>query len=152
MNLIGIHCRIVFLSLFSVVILSACSFKSVELKEISNIEIQNIQNNVVTVKISAILENPNPRLVVKESDMKFYLNNTELGNAILSDKVILEGKSSKKYTAKVRLEFTNLKNGIFSALSLLNGKKQNLKISGNIKVSSFMYQKNFHIKDYAVKF
>jgi LEA14-like dessication related protein len=142
---------VIFYSLVIAIALSGCSLKPVEIKEIGNVEVQGIQNNTLTVKISATIFNPNSRFTIKSTDMQFYMNNAELGKATLKDKLVIEGKASKSYSALVKVELTNLKGGIFSVLSMFQGKKRELKLTGNIRISGPLYWKTIQVKDYPIK-
>jgi hypothetical protein len=79
------------------------------------------------------------------------MNNAELGKATLKDKLVIEGKASKSYSALVKVELTNLKGGIFSVLSMFQGKKRELKLTGNIRISGPLYWKTIQVKDYPIK-
>jgi LEA14-like dessication related protein len=130
---------------------TSCSLKPVELKKMNNLEIQNINSNILTFKISATINNPNSRLTIKNSEMYVYLKGNELGKLTQLNKIVIEGKSTGQYSTLLKFEFTNLKGGIMSALSMFNGKMPDLMISGKVKVTAPFYWKTLTIKDYPVR-
>jgi LEA14-like dessication related protein len=140
---------IIFLLVFGV-FTTSCSLKPVELKKMDNIEIQNINNNVLTFKVSATINNPNSRLTLKNSEMFVYLKGNEMGKLTQVNKIIIDGKTTGQYSAILKFEFTNLKGGIMSALTMFRGGNPELKISGKVKVTAPFYWKTLTIKDYPI--
>jgi LEA14-like dessication related protein len=132
------------------IVATSCSLKPVELKNMGDVDVQSINNNIITLKVDAVVNNPNSRLTLKNSELYVYMKDMEVGKITQMDKIIIEGKSAKKYTTRLKVELTGLKGGMLSALSLFNGKKPEFKISGEIKISMPFYWKTLHIKDYPI--
>jgi hypothetical protein len=79
------------------------------------------------------------------------MKDKELGKITQLEKLTIEGKTTKKYSALLKLELTGLKANPLTLMSLFSGKKQDLKLTGKAKITTPFYWKKLKIKDYPVK-
>jgi hypothetical protein len=127
---------------------SCASFQEIKINNVSNVELKGINNNVVTFDITASIENPNAyRIKVKPLELKVMIGDyTELGKVKPMDLVIAK-KSTKNYTISVPIEITNMLS-LGSAFNMFSGKVPDLRLTGKIRASTFLYGKTFELNGY----
>jgi LEA14-like dessication related protein len=141
----------VILFFFSLVILSSsCTVLPVELKSIGDVGVKNIQNNTVTLQVSATIANPNQRLKIKSSELILSVGTTELGKITQLESIVLKGKSTETYTTRVKFELTNSSVNMFSLYRLLERDKRDFRVSGKVKVSALFFSKTINFSGYQV--
>jgi hypothetical protein len=63
------------------------------------------------------------------------------------DKIVLPPRTQKEYPVKARFELTNLENGIFSLIQIVNRRDSKLSVTGSVVGKSFLYRKTFDFTD-----
>ena len=141
---------LVFTVIFISTVLTSCfSLQELKIGEIKNIQMKGLNNNLITLQITLPIENPNPyRLKIKSSDLKVVVNKNEVGKIKQMENLIIPGKSSKDYDVRVVVEITNIAGGLMSAYKLVQGSNADIRLSGKIKVQSFLYFKTIDIEEY----
>jgi LEA14-like dessication related protein len=143
---IGLIFSIVFIS---TVLTSCFQLQELQIGEIKNIQMKGLNNNLITLQITVPIQNPNPyRLKIKSGDLKVMVNNTEVGKIKQMENLVISGKSSKDYTVRVVVEITNIVGGLASAYKLVQGSNADIRLSGKVKVQSFLYFKTIDVEDY----
>lgn len=125
------------------------SFQEIKINNVSNVTLKGINNNVVTFDITASIENPNPyRIKVKPLELKVMLGDqTELGKVKPMDRLIIAKKSTMNYTISVPIEVSNILS-LGSAFNMFSGKTPDLRITGKIRASTWLYGKTFEFNGY----
>jgi len=129
----------------------SCTMEEVEVLSLNKVEVQGFSNNTITVKVTATIKNPNAKIVIKASELKLLSKKDEIGRIVQTEKIILDRNSTKQYTTLVKVELTQLKGGIMTALSMFNGKKADIKLNGWVKVSSTWYGRTIKFNDYPIQ-
>ena len=143
---IGLIFSIVFIS---TVLTSCFQLQELQIGEIKNIQMKGLNNNLITLQITVPIQNPNPyRLKIKSGDLKVMVNNTEVGKIKQMENLVISGKSSKDYNVRVVVEITNIAGGLASAYKLVQGSNADIRLSGKVKVQSFLYFKTIDVEDY----
>lgn len=141
----------VILFLLPVLVLAvSCSVSPVELKSISNVSVKGIYNNTVTLQVAATIENPNPRLKVKSSELFLNVGQTQIGRITQLENIILKGHSTETYTTRVKFELTGSSMDMMSLYKLIERDKRDFRISGKVKVSAPFFAKTINFSDYQV--
>ena len=130
---------------------NGCDLQPVNVKSVGNVEFKSLNNNIVTLKVTATVDNPNMRIKIKKTDLTVYLNNTEMGRITQLDNIVLKSRSTQEYTVPVKVELTNLKGSIMTGMSLISGKRGNISLSGQVKVGTAFYTKTVKLDKYPVK-
>lgn len=128
----------------------SCNVSPVELKSISNVSVKSISNNTVTLQIAATIQNPNPRLKVKSSDLLLNVGQTNIGRITQLEDIVLKGHSTETYTTRVKFELTGSSMNMMSLYRLIDRDKKDFKISGKVKVTAPFVAKTINFSDYQV--
>lgn len=128
----------------------SCNVSPVELKSISNVSVKGISNNTVTLQIAATIQNPNPRLKVKSSDLLLNVGQTNIGRITQLEDIVLKGHSTETYTTRVKFELTGSSMNMMSLYRLMDRDKKDFKISGKVKVTAPFVAKTINFSDYQV--
>lgn len=135
--------------IMAITIMGCVKLEELKIGEIKNVQMKGLNNNLITLQITVPIENPNPyRLKIKSGDLKVFVNNNEVGKIKQMENLVISAKSSKDYSVKIVVEITNLTGGLASAYQLVQGNNADIRLSGKIKVQSFLYFKTIEIEDY----
>jgi hypothetical protein len=85
--------------LAAALLLAACSsYEDVELRDIRNVELLQMDNRRISVRVDVQVNNPNGyRIHVEDPDVDLYLNDTPVGKGWLDSAVVLEGRAERVY-------------------------------------------------------
>lgn len=136
--------------IFMAITISSCiNLEELQIGEIKNIQMKGLNNNLITLQITVPIQNPNPyRLKIKGGDLKVSVNNNEIGKIKQMENLVISAKSSKDYDIRIVVEITNITGGLASAYRLVQGNNADIRLTGKIKVQSFLYFKSIEIEDY----
>lgn len=141
----------IILFLLPVLILAvSCSVSPVELKSIGDVSVKGIYNNTVTLQVAATIENPNPRLKVKSSELILSVGQTNIGKITQLENIVLKGHSTETYVTRVKFELTGSSMNMMSLYKLMDRDKRDFKISGKVKVTAPFFWKTIDFSDYQV--
>jgi LEA14-like dessication related protein len=128
-----------FLILLVLLISSACtSYKDVEIKSIERVSGFQLTPGELNIEIKVRVNNPNKyNIKVKDSDLYFYLDDTQLGRAQFTKPIELKSEAEAEYTVAIKGTFTKNINEILAELGprVLFGKPM-LKVKGALKASA----------------
>ena len=141
---------IFFVSILSI-LFSSCNLQPVELQNVDNVEVSGFNKNIVSIKVTATIMNPNSKLTLKSSEMNLFVKGEQMGKIIQTEEIVIEGNTTKQYSTIVKVELTNTKGGVMSALSLLGNKKPEMKLNGWLKIKGPFYWKTITISDYPIQ-
>lgn len=127
---------------------SSCSFQELEISQLKNFEIIEFKDNVLTLKANVVVNNPNAvRMKISDADFDLKINETVVGHLTQMDKIVLPARSQKEYPVTAKFELTNLKNGLFSLIQIVNRRDSKVSITGSVVGKSFIYRKTFDFSD-----
>lgn len=136
------------LILFIAFLSSSCSFQEVEISQLKNFEIIEFKDNVLTLKANVVVNNPNAvRMKISDADFDLKINESVVGHLTQMDKIVLPARSQKEYPVTAKFELTNLKNGLFSLIQIVNRRDSKVSITGSVVGKSFIYRKTFDFSD-----
>lgn len=119
-----------------------------EISEFKNFEIVEFKDNTLTLKANIVVNNPNPvRMKISDADFDLKVNGTKIGRLTQMDKLTLAAKSEKEYPVQAKFELTNLRNGIFSLIEIVNSRNSKIAVTGSVVGTSFLYRKTFDFTD-----
>lgn len=137
-----------FLFLFTLILFSCKSIQPVTVDEIESIHVTSISPQSIQMQIGLKINNPNnTKFTIKESDLNVFINNLDLGKAMVKDKIIIPPNFNQTLFANVE---TNIAQLLFQALPLIsavnNHELMKVKISGTVKVKAFFITKSYPVE------
>ena len=139
--------KLIYILLVSLLTVS-CSFQSLEISEFRNFEIVEFKDNVVTLKANIVVNNPNAvKLKISDADFDLKINEKKVGHLSQMDKIVLPARTKKEYPVTEKFELTNLENGLFSLIQIVNRRDSKLSVTGSVVGKSFLYRKTFDFSD-----
>jgi LEA14-like dessication related protein len=125
-------------------LLNSCfTYKPVLIKEIKSVKAYN--NDISTGKISVNLTVSNPNnyaIKFKKYNLHAFLNNTDLGEIKIDDKIVLSKKSEKDYTITFAPDVSKII-GSLPSLYLKGSGEASLK--GSVRVKALLLSKRFNV-------
>ena len=113
--------HVILFLLFSFSLVACTSYEQVELKDITNIQVDRMDAKGIAVRVDALVNNPNNyRIHVLDPDVDLYVNDKFIGKGILDSTLVLEKKSTQVYTIPLHAELQGgallmvLVSGVFS--------------------------------------
>jgi len=128
---------------------SCAGIRELQIGEVKNIQMKGMNNNEITLQMTVAIQNPNAfRLKVKNSDIKVSVSGNEIGRIKQMDNLVISANSMKEYDIRVVVEITNFLAGLSSISKIMKGNDADIRLSGKLKVQSFLYFKTIDIEDY----
>ncbi len=146
MKIKGLFLPLLFVSFF---FLSSClNIAPLSIGKIESVNIQNFENQSLTLKISLRVVNPNNlKFKIKDNNLDLFLNGKEIGTATVKEVVIINGKSEDVHNFILDASFSKVAlAGIIGVSSLFNSKPLELKIKGEVKVKTLVFSKKYPIE------
>ena len=99
------------------ILLTGCfSYKPVELKEVSYVEILKINPDSIAVEVTVQIENPNGyRIKLTEPDVDLFVNDKLVGQAVFYEDLVLDKRTDTSYVVPVSAAFDGKFNSIMIA-------------------------------------
>ncbi len=137
---------------FLLSILLACGkIEEIKVGTIQGVELKGIKDNFITLKIVVPVENPNSfNLKIKETDLKVYIGDKEIGKVRQMDDLIILRKSENEYPITMTVELTNMHDIMSNALMMFSGGIHDVRLTGTLVVKSFLYSRKIKIEDYPI--
>ena len=127
-------------------IFSSCSlFKDLQISNIEDIS-PSFENKTIIINASIDVKNSNfYNIAVKASDLVVSIDDKELGNIELLEKVVFKRKSTGTYPFKFKLKLAD--GALFTILRNVFKKEVTLAFKGKIKGSAFGLPKHITINE-----
>jgi len=123
---------------------SGCfSYHEVTLKGITDVAIDQLDQNGVAARVTVRVDNPNNfRVRVGQPDVDLFLNGAPIGKALLDSAIVLEKHTERDYAVPLRASFADNGTPVMGALltAAFSGKAH-LKASGTITGRAFLLRK-----------
>ncbi len=135
-----------FLSIFTLTILSSCSVQDVEVGSIQSFRVLEINKEFIEVDITAPVKNPNNfSFKISDVDLNITFNDIDLGkiNKIKSIHIPKKSENVQHFVFKIKLEQVTA-GGLLLIPSLLSNKAK-IKAKGYIKTSKFPFSKKIKV-------
>ncbi|NEN23968.1 hypothetical protein G3O08_10700 [Cryomorpha ignava] len=134
-----------FLFLVAVILLTACDYSDVELRDIREIKIEKLDKNGIEIRGSAKVYNPNNyKIKVQSTDADLFLDGRQAGEAKLLDKVVIPANFDDFIDFRIRTDFTA---GSVQLIPIIIGasvkRSVNIEIKGTAKAKTFIIGKKF---------
>jgi LEA14-like dessication related protein len=127
--------KLYFLPLFfAILTLSSCSiYEEVEMLGVEGYSFQKMEGNQSQVSIVFKINNPNfYSIKLKKSSFEVFLDDKKLGDAVMTDEVVVLKKTEDDYTLKLLLNDKDLRQAAMPLLAKALFKK-NIKLTVNGK-------------------
>jgi LEA14-like dessication related protein len=111
---------------------TSCSlFKDIKINAVKDIS-PSIENKAIIINTSVEVKNPNfYRVAIKSTDLQVFLDDKELGNIELLDKVLFKKKTTDTYIIKLKMKLAD--GALFTILRNVFKKEVTLTFKGKIK-------------------
>ena len=132
----------------SVLITSCFSYEEVEITKIVSTEVKSFSSESVEVEIVLQINNPNNyKISITNSDLDLFLNGSEMGKAIIKEKIVIPKKSNEVHRFTIKLNNKDLAaNTMPFILSAVLGRPMRLTVKGYIKAKAKMISKKIPIE------
>jgi LEA14-like dessication related protein len=126
--------------------LSSCSlFKDIKINAVKDIS-PSIENKAIIINTSVEVKNPNfYRVAIKSTDLQVFLDDKELGNIELLDKVLFKKKTTDTYALKLKMKLVD--GALFTILRNVFKKEVTLTFKGKIKGAALGIPKSITINE-----
>ncbi len=141
--------RIILTIVLAISLLSSCTiYKDVEVKEVRDVRVTKLGQEGVEAEIDVKLYNPNGyKVKVVSVNADLYVNDKDVGDAKLRQRVVLGKKSNEIHTIKLEGDYSELNGGILELLlGGLFSNSLNFKVDGTMKGKALMVGKSFYFK------
>jgi LEA14-like dessication related protein len=134
--------------LISVSLFSCGSIKPLDVKKIENVKLNNFSKNSASFDITLKVENPNGyRFKLVDNNLDLVINQIELGQAKIKNRVVIPRKSEQSYTFTVEANFSRLAiASIPSLINMLKSKEVEMKLKGDVRVRTMGIGKTIPIE------
>jgi len=140
--------RILIFSAGILFLLSSCTYQDVEVIEVVDVQVKSFSANRIEAVIFVKIKNPNGyKIKIVDSDLDLYINNSKMGKAKLTKRVVIPAKSETIQEVGVEAKVGNLLSagGIGGILSLIGSQSINLRVKGTIKAKAFVITKKVDV-------
>jgi LEA14-like dessication related protein len=127
-------------------LLASCEFDEPEINGFSNIKVGKLQGKNLDLDFDAKILNDNTyNIAIKKSKLKVFLNDIELGDVVLNDKIKLKKKTEQNYHVSLAVTVAN---GILLKLpKLANATNHELHLVGTARASVMGFGKTFQVDE-----
>jgi LEA14-like dessication related protein len=125
---------------------TSCSlFKDIKINAVKDIS-PSIENKAIIINTSVEVKNPNfYRVAIKSTDLQVFLDDKELGNIELLDKVLFKKKTTDTYALKLKMKLAD--GALFTILRNVFKKEVTLTFKGKIKGAAMGIPKSITINE-----
>jgi LEA14-like dessication related protein len=125
---------------------TSCSlFKDIKINAVKDIS-PSIENKAIIINTSVEVKNPNfYRVAIKSTDLQVFLDDKELGNIELLDKVLFKKKTTDTYIIKLKMKLAD--GALFTILRNVFKKEVTLTFKGKIKGAAMGIPKSITINE-----
>ena len=138
------HFWILFVTLFF--LFSSCSFiQDLKIKGITDVS-PRIENKEILLDAKLQVQNTNFYAIkLKQSDLTISIDDKELGNLTLAEKIVFKRKSEANYPLKLKVKLAD--GAMFMLLRNAFKKEVTLKINGTVKGSGLGIPKTIQVDE-----
>ena len=132
-----------------VLILSSCTFHDLEIKSVSNFNVEQMNTDGIAIGMDVKINNPNAFAIkVKAIDLDVYVKNDFLATTKLKKTVKIKPKSTQTYHFVISDKNGSLNKKIIPKLMLngLTGGKFPVRYKGYVKGKVFLFSKKVPIE------
>jgi hypothetical protein len=88
-------------------LLTGClTYKEVELRSVNDVEVERMDRDGLAARVNVTIHNPNGyRIKVLDPDVDLYLDQVNIGKALLDSAVVLEKRSTLTYSIPLHASF-----------------------------------------------
>lgn len=132
----------------TILVLSGCEFKDIQLKEVSSVDVESLQGGNIKGTIHLVIENPNGfPVTIKSAKFDVLSGAVKLGEAKLDEPFRINANISESYPIRLSGNMGNaLSGGIVGLMGLLAGKNPEVTLKGELKASSFFVSKTVPVE------
>jgi len=129
--------------------LGSCTlYKDIEVSEVRDIRITELTKEGLVAEVDLKIYNPNPyKLTILKVDADLYLNDKDIGDAEINEKVTIDKKSNLVYTIKLDGDYTQMGGSLLEGLlGSIFAQTVNLRIDGTIKGRALFISKKVYFE------
>ena len=132
----------------SIITLASCNlYQDVELLDVADVRLSEFGMSGVGAELDLVINNPNNYAVnLTDTDVKVWINDMELGQVRLAEKLKLEKKQEGRYVMRVHSNKEDLSPMFLSGmLSLLFSAEAKFKAQGFVKGRGLIFAKKVEV-------
>ncbi len=135
--------------ILSIIFLSGCTVKSVEMGDIEGIELMSVSKDGINFNVLIPISNENNySLSIRKVDLDIQRKSgASIAHITGKKNIKLKPKSKETYRFNFDLKFTSIKNMSFEVISTFLKRSADLKIKGYVKVGKFLYSKKIEVDE-----
>ena len=139
---------VIILFAFCSTLFTSCGdFNSVTFTKVENIKIIKLSQEGVETEITVHIKNPNHiGFTIYKSDLDLSINGSEIGKAVLQNKIKIKSNSEEAYLFKIKSDFSKL--NIMQApkvMGMMNYRSLKVSIKGDLRVGKFFFKRKYPI-------
>ena len=140
--------RLSFYLMMTIILLSGCEFKDVELVRVEGIDINKLEEGKLEGTITMVLSNPNAFPInIKSGTFNIYSGKVHMGDAQLAHPLRIQAGTTDTYEVEVKGTMGDvIAAGISSLVGLISGKQPEMIIKGELKAGYFFYSKTVPVE------
>jgi len=138
--------KIIILLTLLLSILTSCEIKEVEVGNIKSFNILNIDEEYVTIDLTANVKNPNNfSFTISKVDLNVNFNGVELGKINKVQKIKIQKNSNDTQHLIFKLKLEHIMKGSMLFIPSLLTNRAKIKVTGYIKASKFIFGKKIKV-------
>lgn len=140
--------RTIFFVLISLVLLSSCNIREVEIGKIEGVSIKSVTKEQISLELMVPVQNKNNfAFTISDINIDLILGNVNLGKVKKSTKIKIPANSNQIQNVCVDVKFSKLAENPLSLITSILKNKIDLKATGYIKVRKFIFTKKFDLNE-----
>ena len=120
------------LILFCAPLLAGClGYREVELRTVHDVRVEQLDAQGVALRVEVEVHNPNGyRIHVQDPDVDLFLNGRPAGKAVLDSALVLDKRSTRRYSVRLHTQFTG--GGLLLLLGSALGGEMRVGATGTV--------------------
>lgn len=137
----------IFIATIFISFFTSCKFEEVTVSKVENFNIISLGVEGIEAEISLRIKNPNNYgFTLYNSDLNVKLNGTDIGKAVIINKVKIKKHSEDVHKVIVKSTFSqHPSSGFILLASTLGRKSATVAVNGQIKAGNIFYKKTFPV-------
>ena len=128
----------------TIILLASCGrINEINVKQINEVKFRGLKQNVILLSLEVEIDNPNTRkITITDIELKAWLNNREIGDFRITEKIKLTPCSLKPYNVPVEIELRTIADAFrLMSSGSIESLLDRIEVEGFIKGKSFPARK-----------
>jgi len=132
----------------SILLVSCMTYEDVEITRVVSTDIKKFSAKGIEVAVALQIKNPNNyKISITEADLNVFLNNNEIGKAVIKENIVIPKNSNDVHNFTITLKNADLKaSAMGTMLGAALGGSMRLTVKGYIKAKAKMISKKVPVE------